>query len=73
MAAAHFDSSDTSIYDIHTSSAGPAGELPLTDTMLRESPSGDLFGLSQNAGMGWPAERTNDRQVLIHAGWRATS
>jgi len=65
MAAAHFDSSDTSIYDIHTSSAGPAGELPLTDTMLRESPSGDLFGLSQNAGMGWPAERTNDRQVLI--------
>ena len=60
-----FDSGDASIYQITTKAAGPAGSLPLTDSMLRESPSGDLFGLSQNAGMGWPADRTADRQFLI--------
>ena len=32
---------------------GPPGQLPLTARMLRESPSGDLFGLTQNVGMGW--------------------
>jgi putative YjhG/YagF family dehydratase len=32
---------------------GPAGRLPLTAEMLREEPSGNLFGLTQNVGMGW--------------------
>ena len=32
---------------------GPAGKLPFTPEMLREAPSGDLFGLTQNVGMGW--------------------
>jgi hypothetical protein len=44
---------DPTIYEITTSAAGPSGALPLTDEMLRSSPSGDLFGLSQNVGMGW--------------------
>ena len=36
---------------------GPAGALPLTEELLRNAGSGDLFGLTQNAGMGWdPAE-----------------
>ncbi len=56
---------DPDIYDIATAAAGPAGTLPLTDTLLRESPSGDLFGLSQNVGMGWSPGRSADRQVLI--------
>jgi putative YjhG/YagF family dehydratase len=60
-----FESSDSTIYEIATAAAGPAGSLPLTDQLLRESPSGDLFGLTQNAGMGWPASRTGDRQFLI--------
>ncbi len=34
---------------------GPAGSLPLTPEMLRERPSGDIFGLTQNVGMGWSA------------------
>src|SRR5262249_38113113 len=29
------------------------GPLPLTAEMLLERPSGDIFGLTQNAGMGW--------------------
>jgi hypothetical protein len=53
------------IYRIETAAAGPAGVLPLTDGMLRERPSGDLFGLSQNVGMGWPAARSADRQFLV--------
>ena len=45
-----------------TSGDGPAGRLPLTDEMLREEPSGDLFGLTQDAGMGWePTEIGRDR------------
>src|SRR5882762_5478034 len=37
---------------VATRAAGPAGRLPLTEAMLRETPSGDLFGLTQNVGMG---------------------
>jgi putative YjhG/YagF family dehydratase len=60
-----FQSKTASVYDIRTVAAGPAGNLPLTDEMLRQSPSGDLFGLSQNVGMGWDAAGAADRQVLI--------
>jgi putative YjhG/YagF family dehydratase len=36
---------------------GPSGRLPLGADALLNRPSGDLFGLTQNAGMGWdPAE-----------------
>ena len=56
---------DPTIYEITTSAAGPSGALPLTDEMLRSSPSGDLFGLSQNVGMGWDPRGAADRQVLI--------
>jgi putative YjhG/YagF family dehydratase len=60
-----FAPDDTAVYDIRTAADGPAGSLPLTDQLLRESPSGDLFGLSQNVGMGWSAAGAADRQVLI--------
>ena len=53
------------VYDVCTAAAGPAGRLPLTDTLLREAPSGDLFGLSQNVGMGWSAAGAADPQYLI--------
>lgn len=39
--------------------------LPLTDELLRHAPSGDLFGLSQNAGMGWEIGQVCDPPVLI--------
>ncbi len=60
-----FQPDSPAVYDVQTTAAGPAGNLPLTDKMLRESPSGDLFGLSQNVGMGWDAAGAADRQVLI--------
>ena len=49
------DSPDPSVYEVTTKADGPAGSLPLTEEMLTDWPSGDLFGLSQNAGMGWTA------------------
>ena len=52
-------------YVLRTQAAGPPGALPLTDEMLREWPSGHLFGLSQNAGMGWKAEELGRHQWLI--------
>lgn len=59
------DSTDPRIYDLQTHAAGPSGSLPLTAEMLLESPSGDLFGLSQNAGMGWNPAQLTRKQFLI--------
>ena len=52
------------IFDVQTKADGPVrGRSRLTDAMLREWPSGDLFGLSQNAGMGWKPSRSRPRPV----------
>ena len=58
-------SSDPSVYEIRTRAAGPGGKLPLTEEQLRESPSGDLFGWTQNVGMGWEPGRLGGREFLI--------
>ncbi len=47
------------------SGAGPQGRLPLTEEMLLNEPSGNLFGLTQNAGMGWTPAETNHPAFLI--------
>ncbi|MBI3462924.1 MAG: YjhG/YagF family D-xylonate dehydratase [Planctomycetes bacterium] len=51
--------------DIQTKAPGPAGSLPLTVEMLTDWPSGDLFGLTQNAGMGWDPREMLGPQFLI--------
>src|SRR5437764_319198 len=56
---------DDAIYTVQTKAPGPSGSLPLTPEMLVERPSGDIFGLSQNAGMGWEPAELNRRQFLI--------
>ena len=69
-----FDSGDAGIFDVKTHAAGPAGALPVTEEMLLEQPSGNLFGLTQNAGMGWAPAALGGKQVLIlstHGGVRA--
>src|SRR6187431_3794835 len=60
-----FDSHAPDIYRITTQASGPAGSLPITDEMLRHSPSGDLFGMTQNAGMGWNPAEVGRKQFLI--------
>src|SRR2546430_14854028 len=57
--------SGENIYQIKTKAPGPAGSLPLTAEMLLNSPSGDLFGLTQNAGMGWTPSEVGRKQFLI--------
>jgi putative YjhG/YagF family dehydratase len=59
------ESSDPSIYQLHTHGAGPQGSLPLTAEMLREAPSGDIFGLTQDVGMGWNPADLNGQEFLI--------
>ena len=49
--------SDASIYDLRTRGAGPSGALPLTDDILRNWASGDIFGMTQDVGMGWNPAR----------------
>jgi len=44
---------------------GPGGRLPLTPEMLRHEPSGNIFGLTQNAGMGWRPEALGGSQYVI--------
>src|SRR6185503_7968573 len=44
---------------------GPDGRLPLTAEMLRNEPSGNIFGLTQNAGMGWRPEALGGPQYVI--------
>jgi putative YjhG/YagF family dehydratase len=56
---------ESEIYNIRTRASGPAGALPITEEMLLKSPSGDLFGLTQNAGMGWAPTEVGRKQFLI--------
>ena len=56
---------DQPVRTMRTCGEGPRGKLPLTDEALRNAPSGDLFGMTQDAGMGWNPEDTNLDQYLI--------
>jgi putative YjhG/YagF family dehydratase len=57
--------SDPALFDVQTTAAGPAGSLPLTEELLREAPSGDLFGWTQDVGMGWKASELSRREFLL--------
>lgn len=61
----YLDSSEDT-YRIKSKAPGPAGRLALTEDQLLHSPSGDLFGLTQNAGMGWnPSEAGRDQFLIL--------
>jgi putative YjhG/YagF family dehydratase len=59
------DFSDDNLYTLKTHAAGPSGALPLQADQLREMTSGDLFGWTQNAGMGWDPKLLLGKQFLI--------
>src|SRR5690242_4887749 len=68
------DSGDPSLYDVRSKAPGPKGSLPITPEMLLQRPSGDLFGLAQDAGMGWDPAALGGKEFLIlstHGGIRA--
>ena len=68
------DSGDGSLFDVQSKARGPQGSAPVTPEMLLHRPSGDLFGWTQNAGMGWDPALLGGKEFLIlstHGGIRA--
>ena len=59
------DSREPRIYDLQTNAPGPEGSLPLAEEMLLNWPSGDVFAMTQNAGMGWAPSELNRKQFLL--------
>jgi putative YjhG/YagF family dehydratase len=57
--------SDAGVLNVRTKASGPAGALPLTEQMLLNWASGDLFGLTQDAGMGWNPAELGRKEFLI--------
>ncbi|MDX2055743.1 MAG: YjhG/YagF family D-xylonate dehydratase [Polyangiaceae bacterium] len=56
---------NSSLFEIDESRPGPVGKLPLTPNDLLRRPSGDLFGWTQNVGMGLRPEELGRPEVLI--------
>ncbi|MCA9257913.1 MAG: YjhG/YagF family D-xylonate dehydratase [Planctomycetales bacterium] len=57
---------DPALYEVLTHSEGPQGALPLSAAMLRDDPSGNLFGWTQDAAMGWnPQELGRDEYLIL--------
>ena len=74
MTVSILDSGDASLFNVNSSAPGPTGSIPITADMLLQKPSGDLFGWTQNAGMGWDPSRLGGAEVLLlstHGGIRA--
>lgn len=68
------DSGDREILNVVSKAKGPTGSLPITAEMLIERPSGDLFGWTQNAGMGLDPRLLGGKEMLLlstHGGIRA--
>src|SRR5947209_18847696 len=68
------DSADPALLDIRTRVPGPSGALPITPEMLLQRPSGHLFGLTQDCGMGWDPLRLCGPEILLlstHGGIRS--
>lgn len=53
------------IFSIQTKTSGPAGKLPLSAEEMRSKPSGDIFGMTQSAGMGWKASELGRDHYLV--------
>ncbi|MDA7859481.1 YjhG/YagF family D-xylonate dehydratase, partial [Mariniblastus sp.] len=63
--ATMLESANEKIYDLRTTAPGPRGQLPFAGEQLKTSASGDLFGWTQNAGMGWDPQSMRRPNFLI--------
>jgi putative YjhG/YagF family dehydratase len=59
------DSQDDAVYKLRTTVKGPEGQLPVDADHLASAPSGDLFGWTQNVGMGWRPDLLGRDEYLI--------
>jgi len=54
------------LYQVQTRAPGPAGALPLQADWLRDTASGNVFGWTQDAAMGWdPAQLGKDEYLIL--------
>ena len=53
------------IFEVRSRAPGPAGRLNLDEQTVIDSPSGDIFAYSQNAGMGWNPAHLGRSEFLI--------
>ncbi|HEY5784973.1 MAG TPA: YjhG/YagF family D-xylonate dehydratase [Microlunatus sp.] len=60
-----FEAARPDLYEVRSQAEGPGGALPLTDDLLRHAPSGTIFGMTQNVGMGADPARSGDPGVLL--------
>ncbi len=60
-----FSNQNPSIFNARTHADGPKGRLPLTPEVLRTAPSGNIFGMTVNAGMGWETDTLANGDVMI--------
>jgi xylonate dehydratase len=60
-----FDDDDPADLEVVTAAPGPKGSLPFTPADLLRKPSGDLFGWTQDVGMGWRPDELGRPEVLI--------
>lgn len=58
-------SSGKDIYNVQTHAPGPTGKLPLDAEWLRETASGNVFGWTMDAAMGWTPEDLGKDEYLI--------
>lgn len=56
---------EADILSVVTQARGPAGRLPIGEADLLERPSGDIFGWTQDVGMGWNPSDLRRPEVLI--------
>ncbi|SUB34239.1 dihydroxy-acid dehydratase [[Pasteurella] mairii] len=60
-----FSNQNPCIFNARTHADGPKGRLPLTPEVLRTAPSGNIFGMTVNAGMGWEPDTLANGDVMI--------
>jgi len=54
------------IFNVQTHASGPTGSLPLSPDFLTNAPSGDVFGWTQDAAMGWsPSDLGKDEYLIL--------
>ena len=65
MNAKPTDPSDEELSAVKTHAPGPAGHLPLQPEWLRDTASGNVFGWTQDAAMGWNPAQLGRNEFLI--------
>ena len=58
-------SSEEKLYEVLTHAPGPAGRLPLEPEWLTNTASGDVFGWTMDAAMGWNPDELGKDEFLV--------